>query len=30
MQLDKTNFKMILAALESKTGKKVDVVEDKK
>ena len=30
MQLDKTNFKLILAALETKTGKKVETVADSK
>ena len=30
MQLDKTNYKLILAAFESKSGKKVDIVEDSK
>jgi hypothetical protein len=30
MQLDKTNFKLILAALETKTGKKIETLEDSK
>jgi hypothetical protein len=30
MQLDKTNYKLILAAFETKSGKKVETVEDKK
>lgn len=30
IQLDKTNYKLILAAFETKAGKKVDILEDKK
>jgi hypothetical protein len=30
MQLDKTNYKLILAAFEAKTGKEVEILEDSK
>jgi len=30
MQLDKSNYKMVLAAFETKTGKKVEIVADNK
>lgn len=30
MQLDKSNYKMILAAFETKTGKKIEIVADNK